>query len=91
MKELPIEVLSFSVDQSDEAWKNAINKMNLPLKNQYLLRESLEAELCKYYSVTGVPRFFIIDSESRLNTAKAKRPSDTSLSYELIGLMKIIK
>lgn len=91
LKGFPFEVISISVDTSVDAWKNAIKKMNLPQENQFIIKGSFNSELCKEYAISGIPRYLIIDSESRLYTAKAKSPSNNTLEKELIEIINFAK
>jgi len=87
VKELPIEIISFSVDNNSLEWKKTIDKMGMSTDNQYLLSKSLQSDICSYYSIKGIPRFFIIDKNSRLVNASAPRASDSAIKEKLISLI----
>lgn len=85
---LPIEVISLSLDNEYSRWKSFVEKSNLEIDNQYLIKKSFQSELCEFYSINSIPRFFIIDPKLRLVTSKAQRPSNIDLKKYLILEMK---
>lgn len=60
-----LEVLGVSLDEKEDAWKNAIAKHGLNWKHVSSLK-GWECPSAKLYNVTGIPRMYIIDQEGRI-------------------------
>ncbi len=67
--------LNVSIDKDLEAWKNKIAKESDWKGVHINLTEEQKELLATNYRVTGWPRYFIIDKDGKIVTAKAPRPS----------------
>lgn len=73
-----ILLISVSVDSKLDAWKKKIDedKSEWP---QYIVDGALKDKLYNEYMVTGIPRFMMFDSEGKIITINAMRPSNNKL------------
>ena len=70
-KDKGFEVLSVSIDNDGQAWRDAIKNHNLPWLHVSSL-EGWESPVAKLYNVTGVPAMFLLDSEGRIVSDNAR-------------------
>lgn len=73
-----ILLVSVSVDSKPEAWKKKIDE-DKPEWPQYIVDGALKDKLYNEYMVTGIPRFMMFDSEGKIITINAMRPSNNKL------------
>ncbi len=89
VENLPVEVISLSLDKDYNGWKNYLARSNVKMDNHYVIKDSFQSELCDYYSINAIPRFFIIDTKSKIVTAKAPRASNPEIKGEIISLINL--
>lgn len=70
--------VSVSVDSKVDAWKKKIDE-DKPQWPQYIVDGALKKKLYNEYMVTAIPRFMMFDSEGKIITINAKRPSRAEL------------
>jgi thiol-disulfide isomerase/thioredoxin len=77
-----IEFVSISVDveKDKEKWKNMVLKEEL---GGTQLFASGWSAITKYYDITGIPRFMLFDTEGKIVTVDAPRPSNPELKVLL--------
>lgn len=77
-----VEFVSISVDveKDKEKWKNMVQKEEL---GGTQLFASGWSEITKYYDITGIPRFMVFDTEGKIITVDAPRPSNPELKVLL--------
>lgn len=77
-----VEFVSISVDveKDKEKWKNMVQKDEL---GGTQLFASGWSEITKYYDITGIPRFMVFDTEGKIITVDAPRPSTPELKVLL--------
>ncbi len=77
-----VEFVSISVDveKDKEKWKNMVQKEEL---GGTQLFASGWSEITKYYDITGIPRFMVFDTEGKIVTVEAPRPSTPDLKVLL--------
>lgn len=82
-----IEFVSISIDEMDKKikWKEMVATRNMG-GIQLIADKAWESEICTSLSVTGIPRFVLIDTEGKILNANAPRPSDQELITILDGL-----
>lgn len=79
-----IQLVSISIDQDTERWKNALVKMTKRGNwLQYHVQGALDSDFCKRYNVVGIPRFLLIDREGKVVSLDAPRPGEPK-AIELI-------
>jgi thiol-disulfide isomerase/thioredoxin len=84
-----IEFVSISIDERKdfEKWKKMV--ADKELKGIQLIADNAwESEFVKKYAIDGIPRFILIDTEGKIVSADAPRPSDLKLKELLteVGL-----
>ncbi|MCQ2179596.1 MAG: AhpC/TSA family protein [Bacteroidales bacterium] len=60
-----LEIMSVSIDDSEDAWKQAIAELELPWVHVSSLKGS-HCPVAKDFGVTGVPRLFILDPDGKI-------------------------
>jgi len=75
-----IEFVSISIDEKDdyETWKNFVTEQQLGGVQLYA-DNAWKSQFVKDYAIEGIPRFIIIDTEGKIISADAPRPSDEKL------------
>jgi thiol-disulfide isomerase/thioredoxin len=84
-----IEFVSISIDERKdfEKWKKMV--ADKELKGIQLIADNAwESDFVKKYAIDGIPRFILIDTEGKIVSADAPRPSDLKLKELLteVGL-----
>lgn len=80
-----IEFVSLSCDKNKEAWKKMVVKENLKGFQLYLGNKS---DFMNEYQISGIPRFILLDKESKIISANMTRPSDEATINRLIELLQ---
>ena len=72
-----VEFVSVSIDQESdrEKWRKFVEDRNLG-GTQIMTEGAWESDLTKNYNIKGIPRFILIDEQSRIISANAPRPSE---------------
>jgi len=70
-----IEFLSVSVDVAKDHQKWIDFVKTEELKGIQLFADGWESDIVKYYNITGIPRFIVVDKDGNLVSLKAPRPS----------------
>jgi thiol-disulfide isomerase/thioredoxin len=86
LKDQNIVFVYISFDDKEELWKNAVIEKKLKGVQLINLR-SFDSEMAKFYSISGIPRYIIIDKEGRIHDSNAKRPS-LDVKKDLESLIK---
>lgn len=73
-----IEIISISIDEDKQAWKDMITKDN-PQWKQFIVDKDWKSDLCKDYVIQAIPRFIFIDKNGVIISANALRPSSTDI------------
>lgn len=84
-----IEFVSISIDERKdfEKWKKMVAVKELK-GIQLIADNAWESDFVKKYAIDGIPRFILIDTEGKIVSADAPRPSDAKLKELLteVGL-----
>lgn len=70
-----IDVINISLDDDEEAWKNASLNDN-STRNQYMLNGSSDSELVKFLKVNSIPRFVLLNKKHELTILNLIKPID---------------
>ncbi len=81
-----IVFLYVSIDESETAWKNAVEQFSLPGIHT-ISRGGWTSEVCKFFQITSIPRYMILNKKGKIVEQDAKRPSDESLKEDLLNLI----
>jgi len=84
-----IEFVSISIDSKIkyDAWKAMVSAKELG-GTQLFANDAHQSEFITKYGITTIPRFILLDSEGKIVSADAPRPSDPELT-ELFEKLKI--
>ena len=80
-----IVFLYISIDNTVEIWKNAMLKYNLEGEHG-LSSGGWNSAAAKYYKLTSIPRYMLIDKKGNVVDPNAKRPSDENIFQDIINL-----
>jgi thiol-disulfide isomerase/thioredoxin len=81
-----IVFLYISIDDNEATWKKAIEQNNLQGINA-ISRGGWSSEVCKFFNITSIPRYMILNKSGKVVEQDAKRPSDETLKDDLLKLM----
>lgn len=70
-----IKFLYFSIDEDENAWKNAAKKVGIKANN-YLILNPKEAPIMKELKIHSIPRYLIFDKAGKLVDRDAPRPNE---------------
>lgn len=75
-----VEFVSISVDEKKnyEKWKQFVTDQGL-VGTQLIADSDWKSDFVKNYLITGIPRFILIDTEGKIVSADAPRPSDKEI------------
>lgn len=82
-----IQIISVSLDENINSWKKMITKDH-PDWPQYIIPENFNSELCKQYSINGIPRFMMFDKDGKVISIDAPRPSSPDIISWIDGNLK---
>ena len=69
-----VAFLYLSIDDTEEAWKKALNTLQLP-GDQGWSKGGWKSRIVQYFGIQSIPRYILIDKEGKVVDADAKRPS----------------
>lgn len=81
-----IVFLYISIDDNETNWKNAIEQNEIEGINT-ISTGGWKSEVVKFFGISSIPRYVIIDKKANIVDENAKRPSDESLYDDLINLI----
>ncbi|WP_428667185.1 TlpA family protein disulfide reductase [Runella sp.] len=82
-----IVFLYISIDQTPEAWKQALEKLQLPGEHGYV-NGAWNAQILRQFSINSIPRYMIFDKNGKIVFADASRPSSPDTLTELLKLIE---
>jgi thiol-disulfide isomerase/thioredoxin len=81
-----IVFLYISIDDNEATWKKAVEQNALQGIN-VISRGGWSSEVCKYFKISSIPRYMILNKDGKVVEENAKRPSDETLRDDLLKLM----
>ncbi len=83
-----IEVVSISIDKKKDhqTWKEFVTEHQM-VGTQLFADKDWESQFVQDYVIEGIPRFILLDTEGKIISADAPRPSDEKLSEMLSELL----
>lgn len=81
-----IVFLYISIDDNEENWKKAIDQNQLQ-GIQGISKGGWSSEVCKFFNISSIPRYMILDKTGNIVEENAKRPADETLRDDLLKLM----
>jgi thiol-disulfide isomerase/thioredoxin len=82
-----IVFLYASVDENEEAWKKALEKLQLEGENGHV-NPAQNMAIMRKLAVNSIPRYVIIDKKGKIVSADAPRPSSPDTLNELLKLIE---
>lgn len=76
-----------SIDENEDAWKKALEKLQLQGENGHL-KPAQNAAIMRKLAVSSIPRYVIIDKSGKIVSADATRPSAPETLTELLKLIE---
>lgn len=81
-----IVFLYASIDESEDAWKKALEKLQLEGENGHV-KPAENAQILRKLAVSSIPRYVIIDKTGKIILPDAPRPSSPDTLLELLKLV----
>lgn len=81
-----IVFLYISIDDSEENWKKAIEQNGLEGIHG-LSKGGWSSEVCRFFNISSIPRYMILNKSGKIVEQDAKRPSDETLKDDLLKLL----
>lgn len=81
-----IVFLYASIDESEDAWKKALEKLQLEGENGHV-KPTENAQILRKLAVSSIPRYVIIDKKGKIILPDAPRPSSPDTLLELLKLV----
>lgn len=78
--------LYISIDRTEQLWKESITKLGL-IGEHGFCPGGWDAEVAKYFQITSIPRYMLINKKGEIVNPNAPRPSDESIYDTLLQLM----
>lgn len=82
-----IKFVSISIDKNLNDWKKFLDKHH-PAWEQYVVPKDEQDAFLKRFAINGIPRFMVIDSQSRIVNLNTTRPSAAETITYLDSLLK---
>lgn len=82
-----VEFLYISIDKTEEIWKKAIQLNELGDFKNGLVPGDWESEMVKYFKISSIPRYMLIDKKGNIVDPNAKRPSEDGVLKDIIQLI----
>jgi thiol-disulfide isomerase/thioredoxin len=82
-----IAFLNISIDDSEEAWKKAIESLGLKEFEHAISPGGWSSKLVQKYKIRGIPRYMIFDKTGKLVQTEASRPSNPETLMKLRELI----
>jgi thiol-disulfide isomerase/thioredoxin len=80
-----IVFLYISIDANQEAWKKAIQDMEIKGVN-VISPGNWNSEVCRYFQISSIPRYMLMNKKGEVVDFNAKRPNDPALLQDLLKL-----
>jgi thiol-disulfide isomerase/thioredoxin len=82
-----IVFLYISIDGSEDAWKAAVNQLGIEGKLA-ISPGNWQSEIAKFFQISSIPRYMLIDTKGNIVDLNAKRPSSGQQIYnDIIHLL----
>ncbi|MES2141210.1 MAG: TlpA disulfide reductase family protein [Bacteroidota bacterium] len=79
--------LYISIDNTEEIWKQAVNSLQLGGVHA-LSPGGWSSFVAKYYQISGIPRYMLIDKKGNVVDPNAKRPDDENTLQDILNLLE---
>ncbi|MCG3165817.1 MAG: Thiol-disulfide oxidoreductase ResA [Bacteroidia bacterium] len=82
-----ITFLYISIDENEESWRSSIEKLEIEGFHT-ISPGNWSSEACKFFKISSIPRYMLIDKSGNIADENAKRPGDENIYYDIIELLK---
>ena len=82
-----IVFLYISIEENEESWRNAIEKLEIHGFHT-ISPGNWSSEACKFFKISSIPRYMLIDKSGNIADENAKRPGDEIIYDDIIELLK---
>ncbi|MBL7891462.1 MAG: redoxin family protein, partial [Bacteroidia bacterium] len=79
--------LYISIDDNEDAWKNAVKQLQLT-GEQALSPGGWNSPAAKQFQISSIPRYMLIDKKGNIVNPNASRPSDENTLQDILDLLK---
>ncbi len=83
-----IAFVYLSIDENIDAWRNAVQKLELTEKAMKHFRIGNHSDFAKVLELESIPRYVLIDKAGNFVNLNARRPSDRELKKDLDALLE---
>ncbi|OWY19019.1 TlpA family protein disulfide reductase [Sphingobacteriales bacterium UPWRP_1] len=80
--------LYISIDDNEQAWKDALQKLELTNGTHGWSTGGWNSKVAKFFQISSIPRYMLIDPQGNIVEPNAKRPSDETILDEILKLVK---
>ncbi len=81
-----IVFLYISIDENEESWRSAIEKMEIHGYHT-ISPGNWSSEACKFFKISSIPRYMLIDKSGKIANENAPRPGDEIIYNDIIQLL----
>jgi thiol-disulfide isomerase/thioredoxin len=82
-----VTFLYISIDKTEQIWKTAMEQNGLGEFTNGLVPGDWGSEIVKYFKISSIPRYMLIDKKGHIVDLNAKRPSDPAVFEDIIHLI----
>ncbi len=82
-----IVFLYISIDENEESWRSAIEKLEIHGFHT-ISPGNWNSEACRFFKISSIPRYMLLDKEGNIADENAKRPGDENIYDDIIELLK---
>lgn len=79
--------ISIDRDENRDKWKQMVMEEDLG-ELQFIADREFDSDFIKKYNIFGIPRFILLDTEGKIVSHNASRPSDPKLKDQLVSLLR---
>ncbi len=80
--------LYISIDDSEQAWKDAIQKSGLENGTHGWSTGGWNSKITQFFQISSIPRYMLIDMKGNIVDPNAKRPGDENILNDILKLLK---
>ncbi len=80
--------LYISIDKTEDMWKKAIEQNGIGDFKNGLVPGDWSSEIAKYFQISSIPRYMLIDKKGNFVDLNAKRPSEETIYDDIVNLIE---
>ena len=82
-----IVFLYISIDENEESWRSAIEKLEIHGFHT-ISPGNWSSEACRFFKISSIPRYMLIDKSGNIVDENAKRPGDSAIYEDIKNLLE---